>query len=114
MRDRQHFDWWKEVFSKVASLIVGPRESLLLYDHEVVHEIAFGRPKEIAVVNFVDEFFVLECITTVLKRWRVCTKYGERGKWIANDILHDAEAFWEVSHDRSDFLRDRFIFLLCC
>ena len=104
MRDHRHFDWWKEVFSKVALLIVRPRKHLLLYDHEVVHEVVFSGPKEIVIVNLVDEFFVFKSIMTIqLKWWQVCTKYGEQGKQIANDILYDAEVFWEVS-DQLDFL----------
>ena len=62
MFDDWHNDWWEEVLVKVASLRVVPRESLVLDTHEVMHEFAFLRPKEVACMYFVDDRAVVDCI----------------------------------------------------
>src|SRR5882724_1321435 len=50
-----HDDGREEVFAEAPSLRVVPREAFVLNAHEVVHERALLRPKEVASVNFVDD-----------------------------------------------------------
>jgi len=60
--DHQHLYGQEEVFSKVATFCVVPCEGILLNDHEMVHKLALGGPKEVAGVYLVDKHFLLKSI----------------------------------------------------
>jgi hypothetical protein len=115
MRYGWYFDGREEVFSKVSSLGVAPGETVLVEHHELVYEVSFDWPKEIAWVHLVDKLFTFERIATGRakglrvgwKEWKVCER-------VANNVSYDSKAFGEVSHDWTDFLGDRLVLLFSC
>jgi hypothetical protein len=68
--DRRYLDRWEEIFAKVTSFCVAPRETVLVDKHKVVHKVAFCWPKEIAWVCLVDEVPSLESVSESRLKWR--------------------------------------------
>jgi len=68
---RRHLYWWKEVLSEVTALFVIPRETVLVYAHEIMHEVTLCWPKEVIGMDIVDIIFALEGVSASgLKRRR--------------------------------------------
>ena len=64
--DHWHFYGREEVFSKVATFCIVPCKGILLNNHEMVHKLALGRPKEVTGVYLVNKRFSLE---SIVARW---------------------------------------------
>ena len=54
---------------KATMLSVIPGETLVLYAHEMVHEVAFGWPEEGHVVDFVDVVALLSGVASGGYKW---------------------------------------------
>jgi hypothetical protein len=68
---RWHLYWRKEVLSEVTALFVVPREAVLVYAHEIMHEITFCWPKEVVGMDLVDILLALKGVSASgLKRRR--------------------------------------------
>jgi len=62
-------DWWKEVVMKATALGVVPCEPVMLETHQMVHECALGRPKEVCTVEFIDILTSLVHVSSCCGEW---------------------------------------------
>jgi hypothetical protein len=108
--DNGHNDRREEILTEATALRVVSGETLVLETHEMMHQVAFGRPKEVARVRLVDDITVRRGITTSRNEWRgIRSECRDVGKRVASNAAHNTETLGEVGQDRACLERDRFV-----
>ena len=63
MQNCQDLNWGKEILSKLTPFGVSPSKTILMFHHLMMEQIPFFWPKEIIVVNLVDNLLPLFRVT---------------------------------------------------
>ena len=113
MRNNGEFDRREEIGSETSSFIFVPCESCFMISNEVVHQVSFFGPKEIARVIFVDNRFSFERISRRWgKRWGMRIELWHVFERIASNVSNDAKSIGKGCNDWSSLLGNWFVFLL--
>ena len=79
----------------------------------MVHELSFGRPKEVVRVDFVDEVASFGGVSAGRREWwRIRRQHWKGSERVTDDVPNDSELFGEVGQYWSCFLCDWFVLAL--